>query len=177
MEALVRQAQAGERDAFGRLYEAFLCPIYRYLRMQVGDAVEAEDMTAQVFLNALQALPSYQWRQVTFGGWLFRIAHNLAIDHFRRRSRRATVPLDASWPDPALEPASAVELRISMEELRCRIEQLTGLQRQVVALRFGGDLSLAEVAQVLGRSVGAVKALQHAALTQLRRQPFPGGAA
>lgn len=169
VEALVGRAQAGDREAFGLLYQAHIGPIYRYLRLRVGDAVEAEDITAQVFLKALEALPSYRWRQVPFSAWLFRIAHNLAVDHFRRQRRRELAPLEEAMPHQAMGPAAAVEIRLTLEDLRRHLAQLTQLQQQVVVLRFGGGLSVAEVAQVMERSPGAVKALQHAALTELRR--------
>ena len=126
-------------------------------------------MTQQVFLNALQSISSFKWKGVSFSAWLFRIAHNQAIDFLRRKTRRATVPLDESLVASDVNPQLAVEQKSDIEQLIAATRQLTGAQREVIALRFASELSVAEVAKVMGKSEGAVKALQHSGIVALRR--------
>ena len=95
---LVRRAQQQDQEAFAELYEAYFDRIYRYIVLKIGDRTEAEDMTQQVFLKALKSLPAYKWKEVPFSAWLYRIAHNLMVDHFRKAGRQQL----ASLPRPSL---------------------------------------------------------------------------
>ncbi len=171
---LVYRAQRGDKEAFARLYESYFDKIYRYVVLKMGNKTEAEDVTQQVFLNALQSLSSFKWKGVPFSAWLFRIAHNLVVDYWRREKKWATTSLDdsmaivdsrASDCNPQLE----AEHRMNMAQVISASKQLTMAQREVINLRFAGELSVAEVAKVMGKSEGAVKALQHSALVALRK--------
>jgi RNA polymerase sigma-70 factor (ECF subfamily) len=93
-EELVRRAQKRDPEAFNQLYEEHFDRIYRYLVLKIGDRTEAEDLTQQVFLKALESIASYSWRGVPFSAWLFRIAHNQVVDYFRKMSKRKAIPLD-----------------------------------------------------------------------------------
>jgi RNA polymerase sigma-70 factor (ECF subfamily) len=168
----VEQARAGDSTAVGILYEHYVDRIYRYIVLKIGDPQEAEDLTGQVFVRMIEAIGGFQWQGVSFQSWLYRIAHNLVVDHLRQRARRPQVALDAlegtllaDGPDPYTW-AEAADFR---EHLRGALGRLTELQAQVIALKFGGGLSNAEVGRVLGRSEGAVKALQHSALTNMSK--------
>jgi len=167
-ESLVRRAQKRDQEAFAQLYEEHFDKIYRYLALRIGNETEAEDMTQQVFLNALQSISSFRWKGIPFSAWLFRIAHNQAVD-FLRRKKRTAVPLDESLPSNGDSPQRLAEDKLDIEQLLLATKQLTEAQREVISLRFTSGLSIAQVARVMGRSQGAVKALQHSAIVALRR--------
>lgn len=166
---LVRRAQQGDREAFAVLYEEHFEGIYRYIFVRIRDQAETEDLTQQVFLAALEALPSYRWRGVPFSSWLFRIAHNRVVDYMRKASKLRSSP-STDLVAAESDPEAAVEKEIELAQLAELLEELTPLQREVVSLRFSGGLSTAEVAKVMGKSEGAIKALQHSALAALRKK-------
>ena len=166
---LVRRAQQGDREAFAVLYEEHFEGIYRYIFVRIRDQAEAEDLTQQVFLAALEALPSYRWRGVPFSSWLFRIAHNRVVDYMRKATKFRSSPTADLAPAES-DPAAAVEREMELAQLAELLEELTPLQQEVVSLRFSGGLSTAEVAKVMGKSEGAIKALQHSALVALRKK-------
>ena len=169
--SLIRRAQERDQVALTQLYEENFDRIYRYIVLKIGDRTEAEDMTQQVFLNALQAISSYKFKGMPFSSWLYRIAHNQMVDYFRKKSKRLTVPLDESLPLPAADgdPKYLVEKKVEIEEIVIATRKLTAAQQEVISLRFAAELSIAEVAGVMGKSEGAVKALQHSAIIALRK--------
>ena len=131
--------------------------------------MEAEDMTQQVFLNALQSIHSFRWKGVPFSAWLFRIAHNSVVDYFRKKKKIVTAPLNDSLASSGDNPQITTEHKLDIEQLVSATKQLTQAQREVIGLRFAGELPVAEVAKVMGKSEGAVKALQHSAIVALRK--------
>lgn len=169
-QSLVRRAQQ-DKEAFVELYEAYFDKIYRYIVLKIGDRTEAEDMTQQVFLKALKFLPSYKWKDVPFSAWLYRIAHNQVVDHFRQSARQQSCELteEITPDDPDENPQNQTELKVDIQNLVKAARQLTKAQQEVIALRFSSDLPVAEVARLMGRSEGAVKALQHSAVVALRK--------
>ena len=168
-QSLVHQAQKGDKEAFAQLYENHFDKIYRYVALRIGNKIEAEDMTQQVFLKALQSISSFKWKGVPFSAWLFRIAHNQVVDYLRKEKKQATTPLDESMVSHDSAPQSVVERKLDIEQLISATRRLTEAQREVISLRFAGELSIAQVAKVMGKSEGAVKALQHSAILALRR--------
>jgi len=168
-ESLVQRAKNNDQEAFAQLYEEHFDKIYRYLALRIGNEMEAEDMTQQVFLNALQSISSFRWKGVPFSAWLYRIAHNQAVDHLRKNKKRSTVPLDESLASSGDSPPSAAERKMDIEQLLVATRRLTEAQREVISLRFTSELSIAQVAGIMGKSEGAVKALQHSAIVALRR--------
>lgn len=168
----VEQARAGDSTAVGYLYERYVDRIYRYILLKVGDPHEAEDLTGQVFVRMIEAIGGFQWQGVSFQAWLYRIAHNLVVDYLRQRSRRPQValePLEGTLLADGDDPYTWAEAADFRDHLRGALARLTDLQAQVITLKFGGGLSNAEVGRVLGRSEGAVKALQHSALANLNK--------
>jgi RNA polymerase sigma-70 factor, ECF subfamily len=168
---LVERAQHGDRDALEELYLLHFDRIYSYLHLSVGNRHDAEDLTTQTFLKMLEAIGRFRWQSAPFSAWLFRIAHNLAMDHFRAGRR---VQTEDEVPEPAgSEESSAEEQaldslgRAGMLEL---IERLSAEQRQVLTLKFLFGFVNAEVASILDKSEGAVKSLQHRALASLEKQ-------
>ncbi len=166
---LVHRAQNGDKEAFTELYEAYFGKLYRYVVVRIGNRAEAEDMTQQVFVKAYKSISSYRWRGVPFSAWLFRIAHNLVVDFFRKESKRPTVPLEESLMASNDNVQQVVERRLDVERVMAATRQLTAAQREVISLRFAGGLAIAEVARVMSKNEGAVKALQHSAIAALRR--------
>ncbi|MBI4233436.1 MAG: sigma-70 family RNA polymerase sigma factor [Chloroflexi bacterium] len=175
IEALAREAQKGDDGAFAQIYELFFDRIHRYLVVRIGDPAEAEDLTQEVFLRAMEGLGGYRWQGKPFAAWLFRIAHNLMVDRFRRRERAGpSVPLESALDLPAQEDvAGRAVVNMDVQHLQGALARLTELQRQAVLLRFIAGLSLEETAQVMGKNENAIKALQHAALQSLRRLLLP----
>ncbi|MFC1904870.1 sigma-70 family RNA polymerase sigma factor [Chloroflexota bacterium] len=168
-ESLVRRVKEWDQEAFAELYERHFDRIYRYVAIKIGDKVEAEDMTQQVFLNAIQSISSFRWKGVPFSAWLYRIAHNQVVDYLRRKTKQATVPLDESQASASSNPGLAAEHSLDVEELLSATRQLTEAQREVISLRFSSELSIDQVAKIMGKSQGAVKALQHSAIIALRK--------
>lgn len=173
-EDLVRRAKQRDQKAFTQLYEANFDKIYRYIVIKIGNETEAEDMTQQVFLNALQSISSFKWQGAPFSAWLYRIAHNQVMDYLRKKKKRPdTLPDEMvnirEDNDKTTDPERMVEHNMNIEQVLAAAQQLTEAQREVISLRFTSDLSTAEVAKIMGRSQGAVKALQHSAIIALRK--------
>ena len=168
-QALVRRAQEHQQDAFAELYERYFDKIYRYCVMKIGSRPEAEDMAQQVFIKAANSISSFKWRNVPFSAWLYRIAHNQMVDYLRKKSRQQSVPLDEAVAVSDSNPQKATELKMDIEEMIKATRGLTDAQREVISLRFAGELPIARVAEIMGKSQGAVKALQHSAIVALRK--------
>jgi RNA polymerase sigma-70 factor, ECF subfamily len=155
--ALVRAAQA-DVAAFGQLYARYRARVYRYLRLRCASDEEAADLTQQVFLRALDALPRYREQGAPFAAWLFRIAHNLASNAHRSRGRTVGLEQAAShWQSGDSDPEAATLRAEQLERLRGLYQQLDDKQQELLALRFGAGLSSREIAPVVGRSEAAVK--------------------
>ena len=167
-ESLVRQAKQGNQEAFTRLYEEHFDKIYRYVVLRIGDKMEAEDITQQVFLNALRSISSFKWKGAPFSAWLYRIAHNQVVDYLRKK-KHAALPLEESLISHGGNPEQTTEHKMDIEQLLMATRRLTDAQREVISLRFTSELSIAQVANIMGRSQGAVKALQHSAIVALRK--------
>jgi RNA polymerase sigma-70 factor (ECF subfamily) len=165
----LRRARALDVAALASIYDDYQPAIYRYLFRQVGDVETTRDLTADVFHRLLKALHAGQGPTDHLSAWLYRTAHNILVDHYRRRQHRCHLPLDETMPGDGAEPADEVERRLSAARLREALCQLTTDQQQVVALKFLAELPNEEVAQVLDKPVGAVKSLQHRALAALQR--------
>ncbi len=179
--AVVEKAVRRDAAAFTQLYDNFVDGIFRYVLYKTGHRTEAEDITAQVFLNAWQAIDQYRWTDRPFAAWLYRIAHNLVVDHFR--SSRPVVELDQDY---ALETASALQAAYVLEArgrpldeivaehltfgtLERMLQRLTPEQQQVIFLRFVEGYDTFETARIMGKTGGAVRTLQHRALKTLSR--------
>ena len=168
---LVERAVAGAADAFGELYQLYLDAIYRYVYYRTGNTSDAEDLVEQVFLKAWEALPGYKRRGNPFSSWLYRIAHNLVVDHHRRQKPAVPMPPleEVNWVS---EESTSLEQIIEAEEasaLASAIAQLPEEQQQVIVLRFIEGRKHAEVARIIGKSAGACRIIQHRALTALNR--------
>jgi RNA polymerase sigma-70 factor (ECF subfamily) len=150
------------------LYEEYYDKIAHYVYVHIGNKEEAEDIAGEVFLRALKSLKSYREQGVPMQGWLFRIAHNLTVDYLRKMDKRRTVPIDSVVLQGNDNPATTAERNIEFTQVTEAMKQLTTEQREVINLRFFGGLTSKEVSGVLGKSDGAVREMQRAAIEKLR---------
>jgi RNA polymerase sigma-70 factor (ECF subfamily) len=167
--ALLERARAYDPAALGELYDRYAPKMYAYIYRRVGDAATAEDLTSELFLRVLHAIQDERaWRD-SFVAWLYRIAHNLVVDAYRRRPP-PLVPLeDLPLASDEDDLADAVQDAADRDRLRAAIALLTPDQRQVLTLRFGEGLTAKETARIVAKTTGAVEAMQHRALASLRR--------
>ena len=175
-EALVRRAANGDAEAFGDLYMRYLDEIYRYVFYKVGNEKRAEDLTEQVFLKAWQAIEGYEQRGYPFSAWLYRIAHNAVVDHYRTEKDES--PLDAiafTLADESLGPEETLMKKREVLRLLEALGQLSEEKQQLIILRFVENLSHARVAQILNKSEGACRVMQHRALARLSKILTKGG--
>jgi len=168
-DKLIQRAKEGDQQAIGELYRCHVDVIFRYVWARVVDEAVAEDLTAQVFLKALEGLPTYEPTGKPFLSWLYRIAYARIVDHWRRQERRVEVPLDESLPTHAPRPGELLEAEEQWGMAIDLLARLTDDQQDVLILRFIGEMSLSEVAGTLGKTLGATKAVQHRALASLAR--------
>lgn len=168
---LVRQVQKGDLEAFGQLYDRFYGPVFAYVLHQVGSPADAEDIVSGVFLDALQKIGGFTWRGAGFRAWLFSIARNDVMDHFRRlgRSREAAITEQHMELASSDRVESIAEAAWDEHQLREAVWQLSDEQQQVILLKLMVNFSNGQIAAVLSKSEGAVKALQHRALENLRK--------
>jgi len=166
-QKLVTRAIKGDAEAFGGLYERNISAIYRYIAYRVNDTHDAHDMANEVFLKAWEALPGYRVGKTPFVGWLYRIAHNLVIDHYRSAQELESLDDRDIWDDDRPTPEWQVVQQSEVERLTRAIRLLPHNQQQVVILRYVEELSSGEVADILGRSAGSVRVMLHRALKSL----------
>jgi RNA polymerase sigma-70 factor (ECF subfamily) len=162
------RAKNGDTAAAGELYEQCHQDIYWYLFYRVGNTQTAEDLTAEVFLRMLRGLPNYQPQGKPVEAWLFQIARNLAIDHYRSNHRDASIDIEESQLVESEDVHNSVENSLNSEKLRRALEHLSADQRDVIILRFVLGMPIAEAARTINRSQDAVKALQRRGLLALR---------
>jgi RNA polymerase sigma-70 factor (ECF subfamily) len=173
-QALLLRASRCDPAALTAVYDQYVGRIYTYIYRRVGEVELAEDLTGQVFMRMLEAVYAGRPWQTSFSGWLYRIAHNLVIDYYRRRGRATFVDIDeVIAPSPHGQPQPSVEAMLDSEQLRQALCKVTEEQAQVISLRFLEDLSIAETAEIMGKTEGAIKALQYRAVSALRRVMQP----
>ena len=169
LDRLVVEAQAGDPEAFGRIFDEFHGAIFRFVASRVGRPSDAEDLTQLVFVKALEALPRYEARGIPFGGWLFRLARNATIDHSRTNREHTDLVAVAGRATEDRGPEGLAILRTDLDAVAAALQRLTPDQREVIALRFFGGLSPREVADLTGRNEGTIRGLQFRAIEALRR--------
>ncbi len=170
-QSLLERASRAEPAALATIYDQYIERIYAYIYHRVGQAELAEDLTGQVFIQMMEAIRNNQGWKTSFSGWLYRIAHNLIVDHYRHRGRATFVDIDEA---PAIastesDPSRSAQANLDRDQLQAAMGQLTEEQAQVITLRFLEDMSIAEVAAIMQKSEGAIKALQYRAVLALRR--------
>ncbi len=169
LDGLVAEAQRGNPEAFGRIFDAYAGPIHRFIASRVNRPSDAEDLTQLVFVKALEALPRYEARGIPFGGWLFRLARNAIIDQARTRRDHLSLVAAVTRETEDAGPEAMASLRDDLDRVARALIELTDDQREVIELRFFAGLSVHEAADVMGRQDGTVRGLQFRALAALRR--------
>jgi len=166
---LIKEAQKGESDCFGRLYDHYIPQIYRFVLMKINHHQEAEDLVHDVFLSAWQNIDSYSHQGFPFSSWLYQIARNKVIDYYRLK--KSTIQLD-NIDESFVKIASAVEhnldANLDIGRIYGTLNQLTPDQKDVIIMRFIEDLSHQEISAAMGRSEGAIRLLQHRAINTLK---------
>jgi RNA polymerase sigma-70 factor (ECF subfamily) len=168
-EKLIESAVRGDASAFGVLYDHYQAMIYRFVVVKVGSREEAEDITHHVFLSAWQKVETYKHRGHPFSSWLYQIARNSVIDHYR--SKKNDISLDKIDPESSIIPAAAhfdLQAKLQAEQVHVAIQELRPDYQDVIIMRFIEDMSLKETAAVLKKSEGAIKLIQHRAIKELK---------
>ncbi len=166
---LVRQAQSGDADSFARLYDGYVERVYRYVFFRVSDDEMAEDITSQVFLKAWENLDHYHSGSSPFLAWLYTIARNQVIDHYRARKQSVSIDEAVSLPAKDETVDEQVQSRFELQAMRDALQYLTEEQQQVLTLRFIAGLETSEISERMGKAEGAVRALQMRALQALSK--------
>jgi len=169
---LIEKAKNGDVNAFGELYERNAASVFRFIYSQTMHRLDAEDLTADVFFRAWQSISRYRDQGFSFSPYLFRIARNAVIDSRRKRTLTKDISEDEMMKVPdkmASDPSTLLTSKVQHNELVGIMNQLREDYRTVLILRFFNDLNPEEISEVMGRSVGAVRVLQHRALASLRK--------
>ncbi len=172
-----------DKEAFGQLYERYVGKIYNYVYYRTGNVADAEDLTARVFIRAMQHIGRYDDRGVPFSAWLYRIAHNLVANWHRDRSRRKIISLDdvSQWRINEAGPESLTQLLEDRDALLATIRRLPADRQELLILKYVERLPNKEIGDIMGRSEGAIKSLYHRTLLSLREEiqskqdPQPAG--
>lgn len=165
----MRQAKSGDEEAFARLYDGYVERIYRFVYFRTSDDTATEDLVSQVFLNAWQNLDRYKTGSSPFIAWLYAIARNLVIDHYR--SKRETVPLEeaAALPSDLQSPDEEVQLRFDLEAMRDALQSLSADQQQVLVLKYIAGLPNENIARIMNKREGTIRGLQMRGLQVLAK--------
>lgn len=167
---LIQEAIAGNKEAFGRLYEKYAGQIFSYLFYRTGEHHTAMDMMETVLLKAWENLPNFgeKGRGMNFRAWLYRMAHNAMVDYHRSHKPEIGLEILAEQPDHLPHAAKLVEIAEAQEYLMGRLEKLDDVSRQVLILRFYAEMSPKEISQIMGISEGNVRVVQYRALKKMR---------
>ncbi|MBI4062350.1 sigma-70 family RNA polymerase sigma factor [Candidatus Gottesmanbacteria bacterium] len=170
---LISKAKRGDRDAFGKLYLAYLDRVYRYIFFRVGQRREdAEDLSQTTLIRAWGAIGNYSIRKASFRAWLYTIAHNVVIDHYREANRHKTAELTPNIADETsggVLPEEELETADLTSQVRKALELLSSEHKQIIILRHMEDLSYTEIAKITGKREDAMRALHHRALLALKK--------
>jgi RNA polymerase sigma-70 factor (ECF subfamily) len=165
---LIRRAQEGETLVVSEIYDRYQRSIFRYLFYRVGDQQTAEDLTSEVFLRMIEKISSYRDQRASFQAWLFQIARNLSIDHYRKMKALNEFSLEDDYPEPGEQPAEIIDRDLTSEKLYQALAELPDNQHDVIVMRFVVGMPVGEVADTLHKSEDSIKGLQRRALLTLR---------
>lgn len=167
---LISRAKSGEVAAYGHLYRRYLTPIYRYLRARVGRDRDAEDLAEQVFLKAFESLETYEQRGAPFGAYLYRVAYNAVVDHYR--TEKSEVPLSeiTSFSGESINVEKRLVEAERVEQIMRAMGGLPEHYQEVIRLRVILDMTTKEVAEWMERTPNSVRVLLHRALKALQRE-------
>lgn len=172
---LLDRARALDNEALTEIHDAYYSAIHRYISLRIGDEQTVEDLTSEVFIRFLSALRDKSAPRNTLRGWLFGVASRVVKEQYRQQKRTQHSELDESLPSRGQLPEQEVSQRMMRQRLARVMERLTEEQRDVLALRFGFEMAIRDVAETMGKSEAAVKMLQARALTTLSQYLAGGG--
>lgn len=167
-DSLLERARNFDQEALAEIYHRYADKIYQYIFHRVGSRPTAEDLTADVFVRMLEAIERNSFARTSLRAWLYRVAHNIVVDHYRAQPDQQPLLLDERLGVVSGDSRPRIEASFAQAGLRTALSRLTEKQQQVIVLRFGEGMTAPEVAEVLGTTEGAVRALQHRAIAQLR---------
>ncbi len=167
LDKLVEKAQEGDTHAFTGIYDELVKPVYRYIYYRVEQEV-AEDLTEDTFLKVWQNLKKYKKGANPFSSWVFRIAHNLVVDHYRKHKTTSEIDERTADTQPHSDPHGQVDLKLTQVRLRKVIRKLPDNYQQIIILKYINELDNKEIAATIGKSEGAVRTLQFRALEKLK---------
>lgn len=168
---IVEAAKKGDALSFGKLYDHYVKPIYRFIAVKVSVRQEAEDLTHEVFLTAWQKLPGFTFQGFPFSSWLYRIARNRVIDHYRTRKQHADIgEIDEKLLGIVESHEAGIDSGLTLRKIYGAMKQLTADQQDVLLLRFVDDMSPKEIAEVLDKTEGSVRIIQHRAIEALKKE-------
>lgn len=165
---MIRRAQEGESLVVSEIYDRYQRSIFRYLFYRVGDQQTAEDLTSEVFLRMIEKFSSYRDQRTSFQAWLFQIARNLSIDHYRKMKARDESSLEDDYPEVGGQPAEIFDRDLTSEKLSQALAELPDNQHDVIVMRFVVGMPVGEVAETLHKTEDSIKGLQRRALLTLR---------
>lgn len=166
---LLHRARSLDPEAIEEIHDTYYVPIYRYIIFKVDDHQTSEDLTSEVFSRLLQALQDRTAPVNTIRGWLFSVAAKVVSDYYRKQYQKEKTNLDNFSPTPSLEPYKSVEAKATEITLLQAVSNLSDDQKEVIALRFGYEMPIKEVANTIGKSIGSVKMLQARAILSLSK--------
>jgi RNA polymerase sigma-70 factor (ECF subfamily) len=174
---LLRAAQQYDDRALARIYQMYSDRIFRYVFFRIGERNRAEDLTGEVFVRLLENVGNFRLgpsgHSLALTGWIFRIAHNLVIDEYRRQKVRGEIDSPNDGEQDPIDPDMSLDFQLTRADLQSALKRLTGEQQTVILLRFDQGMTSGEIAQILGKTETAVKALQRRALAALQRHLVP----
>jgi len=169
-DRLLAQARSGDSDAIMHIYEQYFPPVYQFIRLRVGDAALAEDLASEVFVKLVDALRGRNAPRHSLRGWIFRVARNVLHTHYGKVRQYPTMSLEEWMPASSdNEPEVQFIRSINLERARGALRMLNAEQQEVLILRFGQKLDLQATADIMGKSVSAIKSLQFRAMNTLRQ--------
>jgi RNA polymerase sigma-70 factor, ECF subfamily len=166
-QAIIAQARQGNEEAISHLYETYLQAIFEYIRYRVDSTVVAEDLTAEVFLRMVRSLPTYEEKGIPFRAWLYRIAANLLIDHYRQHQKNRTAPISEEYESDDTDPLNHLADEEQFSRLRQAMRSLPADYQDLLVLRFVEELPHGEIAKIMNKTAMALRAMQHRALKAL----------
>ncbi|MEA3352004.1 MAG: sigma-70 family RNA polymerase sigma factor [Chloroflexota bacterium] len=168
-QVLIQRAKKCDPTAFAEIYDRCQPPIYRYISYRVNNPLDVDDLTSDVFVRLVERIDRFTYRGKPILAWLYTIAHNLVIDYYRRVEREKQSPLDEQLAANTVTPEEYADTALDLKRLSGKLQQLTKDQQNVIIFKFIEGHSNAQVAQLMGKTVGAIKSLQHRGLAALRR--------
>jgi RNA polymerase sigma-70 factor, ECF subfamily len=166
-QVIIAQARQGDEEALSSLYETYLQAIFEYIRYRVDSTVLAEDLTAEVFLRMVRSLPTYEEKGIPFRAWLYRIAANLLIDHYRQKQAHTIISISEEYENDDTDPLNRLADEERFLRLRQAMRALPADYQDLLVLRFVEELPHGEIAKIMNKTAVALRAMQHRALKAL----------